>query len=395
MKHLTPSLYLRSFVKTFRSNKSFAFLFLGYTISSLALFFYSFTQIDLNLTMISYPLIHNLQQPFMDVGYYQRPLSTFLYSVIICGYFILFFLTLLQIHKKKITVHELSFLITIIIAALFFSYPAFSHDIFNYMFDAKIFTHYGDNPYTMRALDYLEDPWIRFMHWTHRTYPYGPVFLPISIILSFLGMNIFPLTLLLFKGLMLASYIGTTIFIYKILVKTSPQHAVAGTAFFALNPLVIFETLVSSHHDIVMMFFAVVAVYLFILKKKILSFLFFLLSVGVKYVTVFLSPLFVLGFQPAVLFAGGVAATTAVIYRLGLQPWYLLWVLPFAALLYKFQFVRIGVGVLSFIFLLRYIPFLATGEWPSGMLELHDYSILYFLVIYGIGYAVWYAIKRR
>ncbi len=244
------------------------------------------------------------------------------------------------------------------------------------MFDAKIFTVYGDNPYLMRALDYPEDPWVRFMHWTHRTYPYGPVFLPISIVLSYLGMNIFPLTLVLFKSLMIFSYLGTSFFIYKILEKVSPKYSVFGTAFFALNPLVIFETIVSSHHDMVMMFLAVFALYLFLIKKRILSFIIFLFSVGIKYVTVFLSPIYILGFHPLLVLSGAIAATTAVILKLGLQPWYLIWVLPFAALLTKYRSVQIVTIVMSFVFMLRYLPFLAFGEWPKEILTLHNWTVI-------------------
>jgi len=60
------------------------------------------------------------------------------------------------------------------------SYPAYSHDLFNYMFDAKIATFYQQNPYLYKALDFPTDPWLRFMHWTHRYYPYGPSFLLLS-----------------------------------------------------------------------------------------------------------------------------------------------------------------------------------------------------------------------
>lgn len=360
------------FLKTFRSNKTFAWLVSVYGAVSLLLFFYSFTQIDLNLILVSHPFIHAIQKPFIYIGYFQRTLSMSFFLILLLSFFSLFLLTLRSITRKTIGKREVIMIITVVTAILFLSYPSFSHDIFNYMFDAKIFTEYGDNPYLMRAIDYPQDPWIQFMHWTHRTYPYGPVFLPISIALSFLSFNIFPITLVFFKALMIFSYVGTTYLIYKIVEKTAPPFALASAAFFALNPLVIFETIVSSHHDLVMMFLAFLAVYLFLLKKKVLSFILFLLSVGIKYVSLSMAPLYLLGFHPVLLFLGSVAATTTVMLKLGIQPWYLLWALPFAALLYKYKFVRILAIVTSFVFMLRYLPFLLFGEWSAELLQLHN-----------------------
>ena len=43
----------------------------------------------------------------------------------------------------------------------------------------------------------------------------------------------------------------------KVLERVEPKHAVLGTAIFALNPLVIIESLVSAHNDIAMMAMAV------------------------------------------------------------------------------------------------------------------------------------------
>lgn len=360
--------YVSHFFTRFRTDLHFRILISLYALVSGVLFLYSFTQIDLNLTLISYPFIHALQKPFITLGYYMRPLSTGIYIGLVVGFFLLYLSTLWLITQKKLSAKDLSFVVILLSGILVLSYPAFSHDLFNYMFDAKIFTHYGDNPYAMRALDYPDDPWIRFMHWTHRTYPYGPSFLPITIVLSFIGMNIFPLTLVLFKLLMVGSYLGASFYFYKLAQKIAPENALTATAFFALNPLVIFESLVSSHHDILMMFFAIISVYLYLIKKKFFSFILFLLSVGVKYTTVFLAPMFIIGFHPLLFFAGSVVTFLTVIAEINIQPWYLLWVLPFAALCYRYVFIRILTVFVSLAFLLRYIPFLYEGSWyPSAI----------------------------
>lgn len=111
-------------------------------------------------------------------GYYNRFWSTLVYIlfILLLFYFYFFF------QKKKINVLKTAFLIGFL---TLFSYPFLSHDFFNYLFDAKILTFYGKNPYQFSALDFPKDSWTRFMHWTHRTYPYGPTFLPITAIPSF------------------------------------------------------------------------------------------------------------------------------------------------------------------------------------------------------------------
>jgi len=77
--------------------------------------------------------------------------------------------------------------------------------IFNYILTQKIITHYQQNPYIHKALDFPGDPMLSFMHWTQRVYPYGPVWLGLTaaIIISWFG---FFLHIFMFKALMSASF---------------------------------------------------------------------------------------------------------------------------------------------------------------------------------------------
>ncbi|MFS8160257.1 MAG: hypothetical protein ACMG6E_08635, partial [Candidatus Roizmanbacteria bacterium] len=94
-------------------------------------------------------------------------------------------------------------------------YPLLSKDFFNYLFDAKILTFYHQNPYLHKALDYPLDPWLRFMNWTHRVYPYGPAFLPITLIPSFLSFGKLIINFALFKALFALAYIHSTYLLTK------------------------------------------------------------------------------------------------------------------------------------------------------------------------------------
>ena len=122
-----------------------------------------------------------MQKFFQQIGYFNRPLSAVLYSVIVISMFTFYILFLKLARVNLINKKQLWILILITTAILTFSYNAFSYDLFNYIFDAKIVTFYQQNPYIHKALDYLGDPMLSFMHWTHRYYPYGPIWLALTI----------------------------------------------------------------------------------------------------------------------------------------------------------------------------------------------------------------------
>jgi hypothetical protein len=350
-------------------NKWFWVIYIPYIIAAIGLFLYSFFQIDLNLTLINHPVFLEVQKPFIHFGYYQRPASVNVYIALLLVFFILYILTLRLIWIKKLSLYHLGILIGTLCVVLFLAYPAsFSHDIFNYMFDARIVTEYGQNPYTHKALDFPADPWIRFMHWTHRTYPYGPVWLVVTIPFSFIGLGKFLIILVLFKVLIIISYLFVTYYIYKILQVLNHRFAIIGAAFFALNPLVIIEGLISAHNDVLMMAFAVLSIYLLIQKKRVSAIGMFLLSVGVKFTTIFLAPFLIINYRPFLAFLLALATFCAISYRIGIQPWYFLWVMPFAALACMHRFTRVIMITIPFVFLLRYIPFIASGSWyPSAI----------------------------
>src|SRR3989338_9479165 len=270
----------------------FNFLSVGYVLTIIFLFLYSFTQVDLNLTLSQFSLWQIAQKFFQQIGYFNRSLSTSFYILIVLLLFGFYFFFLSLASKNKISKKQVWFLTIISTVILSFSYNAFSYDVFNYMFDARIVTHYGQNPYLHKALDFSSDPMLNFMRWTHRTYPYGPAWLFLTVPLSFIGFNFFLFTFFLFKFLGSLSFLGTAYFIAKILKKASPKNELFGLSLFVFNPLVIIETLVSSHNDMVMIFFGVLSLYLLVNKKYITSILYLIFSIGIKFATVSLLPIF-------------------------------------------------------------------------------------------------------
>src|SRR3990167_481445 len=119
----------------------------GYLIAVVGLFLYSFTQIDLGLTLSQVSVWQTAEKFFKNIGYFQRPFSSFLFISIVLLLFTFYLLILNAIRKKEISKKTIWFLIISITILLTFSYNAFSYDLFNYIFDAKIVTYYNQNPY--------------------------------------------------------------------------------------------------------------------------------------------------------------------------------------------------------------------------------------------------------
>src|SRR3989344_3738543 len=329
-------------------------VFFLFVFSLIVLFLYSFTQVDLSLTITRTSFWQPIQHAFQYIGYFNRPLSVLLYIAII-GLLSICYIFFLRFAKKGILKEKAIWFVVIFIGILFiFSYSAFSYDIFNYIFDAKIITHYGQNPYIHKALDFPEDPMLSFMHWTHRTYPYGPSWLFLTVPISFIGFSYFVPTFFLFKGLIILCYIGTAYYLQKIAEKLRPGTGITALVAFALSPLIIIESLVSSHNDIVMMFFVLLGIWFMVQRKLALSLLSLFFSIGIKFATVFLLPVFAyISFKQkkesnlnlekplvAMFFLMLIAMLIAIV-RTNFQPWYFLSVFVLASILSDKKYIFI------------------------------------------------------
>lgn len=381
-------------------------IYAGWIISSILLFLYSFTQVDLSLTLSRIPIGNQVIKSFQFIGYFQRPLSSALYLFVIVLLFSLYLFTLKLVKNGQLKRRDIWKIIIAVGIILTLSYNAFSYDLFNYIFDARIVTHYGLNPYQQKALDFPGDPMLSFMHWTHRIYPYGPFWLILTIPLSYLGFGYFLPTLYLFKILALFNYLGIVYFIEKILKKIRPQDMLLGMVFFAFNPLVLIEALVSAHNDIAMLFFSVLSLYLFFGKKYILSFIIFILSVGIKFATVILLPVYAIffikrkfkNFNNDITFDFSIILMTIAVVlasnRTNYQPWYLLLILPYASFVSSKYFIFIPSLIFSLFSLLQYIPFLYLGNWNAPVPEILAQLNYSAVVVSAAVTALWFVKKR-
>lgn len=334
---------------------------------------YSYALVDPNITLVKTKTWTVWRNAAVALGYYHRSLSTIIFITLTS----LLFLAHLLVRRTKSNTLSLAFLTA---GITLFAYPFLSRDFFNYLFDAKIVTVYHKNPYFFKALDFPSDPWLRFMHWTHRTYPYGPAWLIQTMLPSWLGLNKFFLTFILFKMLFAAFYLGSV----QILKKMDNDKAL----FFATHPLVIIEGLISPHNDLSAVFFGFLFLYFLKNKRWLSSLGAGVISFLVKYITLFLA-VFLLPMKSkrqitvSGVFFGGII--TYLLIKNGFYPWYFLNFFLFL------PFVTINelslLSLFSFLIIFTYTPFVLYGDWTPATSLMRMYlffSALFVSIIYAL-----------
>ena len=169
-----------------------------------------------------------------------------------------------------------------------------SQDIFSYAYYARIFAHYGSNPYVAVPRDFPFDPLFEAIFWRDQPSNYGPLWTYMTGLLSLLAANDSALTILSFKALSTAFALASIPMVWLTLGRLSPQSRLAGTLLYAWNPLLIVETAGSGHNDAAMAFFLLPAVYLYARGNRLAGLTSLVLSILIKYVTVVLVPMYLI-----------------------------------------------------------------------------------------------------
>ncbi len=337
---------------------------------------FSYSHVDPNITLINHPLWEGFRNSMVYLGYYQRSISSVIYIVIISLLFYFHY----YFNKRHKTANL--FILTFgIVSALIASYPFLSHDFFNYLFDAKILTVYGKNPYLYKALDFPKDPWLIFMHWTHRTYPYGPFFLGFSLIPSFLSFGKLILNFIFFKFMFAGFYILGVYYLNKI----NKKYAL----FFATSPLILIEGLMNNHNDLIALSLGLTGMYFLLKNKKIYSLLFLILSAGIKYITI---PIIFLtknirSLTNKVVFCAIILILLYLSIFFEIQPWYFLALFLFIPFFYNLA-SKLNIFFAGLLF--SYFPFIAYGDWGMGSNLNIKHSIIIFFFIINIIYLFMY-----
>lgn len=330
----------------------FRIIYFAYCLLLIALTIFSYGFVDVN-----FPL--NFPKNLSALFFRQRPMVTAIFVILVSSLFALYITCLHQIKNKQISGRQTWWLVGLIVAVLFFSWPGFSNDIFNYIATAKVTYFYKENPYLTMPIEFIGESMLNFMHAANKTALYAPFWILLSSIPHFLGFGNLLATVFTFKLFIALFYLTGCWLIWKI-----SRRNLYSLVLFALNPLVIFESLVTAHNDIVMMTFTLLAFYFLFQKRKLAAGVSLLASVGIKYATLVLLPLFIIAsrFKKEKLIALATWLMFLVFLlsplREEIYPWYFIWVITLAALIPQNRFFRWLVFAFTFSLLMRYTPYL-------------------------------------
>jgi len=280
-----------------------------------------------------YPLLNLYDVPLLDLGkatHYSRAAGRE-FAVVFLLLFALSYVAYLLCRGKSSSSGLLVVLLFAFLCGLtlLLVYPITAADVFEYIAYARILIHHGANPHMFRPADFYEDPLMWYSAWPHITSPYGPLSTYLSGVLGLLSGSSLITYLLLFKGLALAVHLLNSGLIYASLARWRPTYALAGTALYAWNPLVLYESAAGGHNDGLVMFFVLVGVYLFARGRFALAVPVAALSCVIKMPMAVVVPLFVVGGWRALsgkqnrawVMASSVAVTVALVLLLHAPLW--------------------------------------------------------------------------
>jgi hypothetical protein len=225
--------------------------------------------------------------------------------------FVLYVISLRYLQNDETEVENLRFVLIsagILALILLFSYPQTAIDLFVYAIRSRGWALYDLSPFITSPDAFpATDPWLGLAgEWADAASPYGPIWEWFSLGAFHLSGGNYLIQLFVLKTISLLAYLGSAWLIYRTLRLIRPRWAVVGTAFFAWNPLVLFESVQNGHNDIVMVFFLMLAIWTYVRLMQLpdgkqnlwLSGIFvlaFACSILIKFITLLVLPFFLLG----------------------------------------------------------------------------------------------------
>ena len=219
-----------------------------------------------------------------------------LYVVTVVGMFLVYFRVLERLKNaetkmmsattKMIMTFSLAFMLT-----LFFSFPALSTDVFDYISSNRVLFVHHANPWLEPPQNFPDDQFIYLGSWKFRASVYGPVQFLFSSLAHLIAQDHILTNIAVYKGMGMA-FLLLTIFVVKTWLKDeSPQRLAYGLAVIAWNPLLLIEIVGNAHNDIIMAFFSLLGCYLFYKKRYNLSALALACAVLAKMTALLILPL--------------------------------------------------------------------------------------------------------
>lgn len=257
---------------------------------------WSFSLTDPNLVLSSWAPYWNFQQYMWKTFFENRQLLTGGF-VLLSLLSVLAWFALIRSLPRNLGFGHVAMMIVCLSLPLFFSYNALSHDVFNYLFNAKMVAVYHQDPHIHVALDFPQDTWTRFMHNTHTPAPYGYGWTALSLLPYMLGFGKFTLTWLIFRGINIIAMLLLLWLMAQLAKYWRVSFSYVDAVVVFLHPLVLIEMISNSHNDLWMLILAVGAFVIVYKYAKFRSSAFsaaatlFILSVSTKMATIVLFPL--------------------------------------------------------------------------------------------------------
>lgn len=286
-------------------------------------------------------------------------------------------------------------LLAVTTVILMAGHNAHSRDIYNYLFNAKMVVNFQADPHIQTALEFSSDPWTRFMHNIHTPAPYGygwTYWSLLPFVISGSGAS-FLLSYVAMRGWIVLGWLlllGAIWFALRASRYIPAQERWWRFSLFALNPLVIMETVLNGHNDVWMMAPAIAAWGVVCLARKVwhwpVIILLLVFSAAMKFATIVVWPIFIalllsevviqrgnkimsMGVKFVHFLVRGWIPDLAMIALLiplftarsqQFHPWYAIWFLawiPFGKM-HLLRWVLLGLSMTS---QLRYLPWIEAG----------------------------------
>jgi hypothetical protein len=130
--------------------------------------------------------------------------------------------------------------------------PITSSDVYGYVFQGRIVAGLGENPFAHLFREFAADP--SFFLVTFPDLPasagYGPLWIALEAALSWLAGEHLLVNLLLFKVLAAGLHLACAFLVYATLGRLAPGQRLAGTLFYAWNPVLLYELVGNGHNDV-------------------------------------------------------------------------------------------------------------------------------------------------
>ncbi len=369
-----------------------SFVLYVFTIGIATLFSYSF--VDPNLVISSNALYWQWQQ-WLWLTWFDHPLfQAQTYALVISMQWIAFASFAWQVKKnwhRQQVASMLLIMFAVVLGVAFLSYNWLSHDVFNYLFNARMVVAYQANPHLNTALDFPWDPWLRFMHNTHTSAPYGYGWTGISLLPYILGGGKFLSSWLLFRLMAVLSLLSTGVVIWRWLAWSGLKDRQWLLFLLLCSPFVLSEVIMNAHNDLWMVLPAVSSIFILDGWRKqggvfqlatALALIGF--SISIKFATVVLVPLMILMVASRwvpnlkkiqTINVTQVSLIASLLMFIPLfdgrsqyfHPWYLLWSLMWLPLLKSkwWQALLAGFAISS---MYRYLPWIAAGGFQGDVL---------------------------